>query len=107
LLEYLQENATQERILMGNQFLTAADSVGANIDEGYGRFHYLDRVKFLYNGRASMLEAFEHWLQLLLEREFISDAAHDNIVKVNQELSINLNNFISSIYKSKQRENEQ
>ena len=53
---------TQERILMGNQFLTAADSVGANIAEGYGRFHYLDRIKFLYNGRASMLEAFEHWL---------------------------------------------
>jgi four helix bundle protein len=68
LQEYLQENATQERILMGNQFLTAADSVGANIDEGYGRFHYLDRVKFLDYGRASMLEAFEHLLQLLHER---------------------------------------
>ena len=70
---------------MGNQFLTADDSVGANIDEGYGRFHYPDSVKFLYNDRASMLEAFEHWLHLLHEREFISDAAHDNIVKVYQE----------------------
>jgi len=39
---------------MGNQFLTAADSVGANIDEGYGRFHHLDRVKFLDYGLASM-----------------------------------------------------
>lgn len=28
---------------MGDQFITAADSFGANIVEGYGRYHNLDK----------------------------------------------------------------
>lgn len=28
----------------GLQFVDSTDSVGANIAEGYGRFHYLDKV---------------------------------------------------------------
>lgn len=41
--------------ITGDQFIESTDSVGANIAEGYGRFHYLDRIKFLYNSRASLL----------------------------------------------------
>lgn len=41
--------------LMGSQFMEAVDSVGANIVEGYGRYHYLDKIKFYYNARASQL----------------------------------------------------
>jgi four helix bundle protein len=32
---------------IGNQFIRAVDSIGANIAEGYNRYHHLDRVKFL------------------------------------------------------------
>jgi four helix bundle protein len=46
----------QTKKIMGDQFIEAADSVGANIAEGYGRFHYLERIKFCYNGRASLFE---------------------------------------------------
>ena len=54
---------------MGDQFIEAVDSVGANIAEGYGRFHYLDRIKFYYNSRASLIECNEHWIELLKERK--------------------------------------
>lgn len=37
--------------IMGDQFVRLTDSVGANIAEGYGRFHYLDKIK-LYLMRA-------------------------------------------------------
>lgn len=33
--------------IMGDQFIESTDSVSANIAEGYGRFHYLDKVKFI------------------------------------------------------------
>ena len=47
---------------IGDQFLRAVDSVGANIAEGYGRFHYLDKVRFYYNSRAShMRHLFIGW----------------------------------------------
>ena len=39
----------QQKKIIGYQFIRASDSVGANIAEGYGRFHYLDKCKFYYN----------------------------------------------------------
>jgi four helix bundle protein len=47
----------QDRKIMGDQFIESTDSVGANIAEGYGRYHYLNRIKFYYNSRASYMEA--------------------------------------------------
>jgi four helix bundle protein len=85
---------------MGDQFLRAVDSVGANIAEGYGRFHYLDKVRFYYNSRASHYEAFIHWLELLFEREKISIEEFNYINKTAQLLQIKLNNFISSTTKN-------
>lgn len=85
---------------IGDQFLRAVDSVGANIAEGYGRFHYLDKVRFYYNSRASHYEAFIHWLELLLEREKISKAEFDLINEIAQKLQVKLNNFITSTTKN-------
>lgn len=81
---------------IGDQFLRSVDSIGANIAEGYGRFHYLDKVRFYYNSRGSHLEAFTHWLELLIEREKISRNEFDSINESAHILQIKLNNFIKS-----------
>jgi four helix bundle protein len=81
---------------IGDQFLRSVDSVGANIAEGYGRYHYLDKVRFYYNSRGSHFEAFTHWLELLFEREKISKGEFDSIFETAQILQIKLNNFIKS-----------
>ena len=57
----------QEKKIMGDQFITATDSFGANIAEGYGRFHYLDKIRFYYHSRGSLAEAI-HWLEIMSER---------------------------------------
>ena len=57
----------QTKKIMGDQFIESVDSVGANIAEGFGRFHYLDRNKFNYNARGSLIESL-HWLNVLHER---------------------------------------
>jgi len=80
---------------MGDQFLRSADSVGANIAEGYGRYHYLDKVRFYHNARGSHLEAFTHWLELLSEREKISIEEFETIRVKASTLQIKLNNFIA------------
>ena len=79
---------------IGDQFLRAADSVGANIAEGYGRFHYLDKCKFYYNSRASLSEANDHWLELLLERNKIDSRTFELFKAISKDLQIKLNNFI-------------
>jgi len=58
----------QDKKIMGDQLIEAIDSIGANIAEGYKRYHYLDKTKFYYNARASVSEACDHWLELLYER---------------------------------------
>lgn len=91
----------QNRKIIGDQFIESIDSIGANIAESYGRFHYLDRVKFLYNSRGSLFEAVNHWLSLMLEREIITKEEFADFKLISDKLSLKLNNYIQSIYNSK------
>jgi four helix bundle protein len=79
---------------MGDQLLRITDSIGANIAEGYARFHYLDKVRFYYNSRASQSEATDHWLELLLERNKIYQETFDEFKTISKDLQVKLNNFI-------------
>lgn len=91
----------RDKKIMGDQFIESTDSVGANIAEGYKRFHYLDKIKFYYNSRASLSESNAHWLELLYERKKIKVKIYKEFKAVERELSIKLSNFIASTYKSK------
>jgi len=81
---------------MGDQFLRSVDSIGANIAEGYGRYHYLDKVRFYYNARGSHFESFIHWFELLKERDKISETEYSSVSGTAHTLLIKLNNFINS-----------
>ena len=41
---------------VGGQFVEAANSIAANIAEGYGRYFYKDTKQFCYYSRGSLLE---------------------------------------------------
>jgi four helix bundle protein len=96
----------QDKKTMGDQFISSIDSIGANIAESYGRFHYLDRIRFLYNSRGSMLEAINHWAELLLERGKATPDELAEIKSKSEVLSLKLNNYISSLYQSKYGKND-
>lgn len=87
--------------IMGFQFIEAIDSVGANIAEGYSRFHYLDKIKFYYNARASLSEATNHWIELMNERNIVDKELCKNFKATAAKLFIKLNNFINSTYRAK------
>lgn len=90
-----------KRKIMGDQFVESTDSVGANIAEGYGRYHYLDKIKFYYNSRASFLECKKHWLSLLQERKCTSEKLINEYEIESKDFLLKLNNFISATYKAK------
>ncbi|MSU75746.1 MAG: four helix bundle protein [Candidatus Magasanikbacteria bacterium] len=86
--------------IIGDQFITSVDSTGANIAEGYGRYHYLDRIKFYYNARGSALEA-KHWTLLLYERKKVSREEYDYLIAQLNQLHFQLNSFIKACYPKK------
>ncbi len=90
----------KDKKIMGDQYITAVDSVGANIAEGYGRYHYLDRIKFYYNARASLIEA-KHWSSLLFKREKILKKNYEEFIACAQHAHAQLNTYIRSVYESK------
>ena len=96
----------QDKKIMGDQFIESVDSVGANISAGYGRYHYLDKIKFYYNSRASFLEACDHWLELLYERKKINEESFNTIKEIARKLSLKLNNFIRATYKTKNKNSD-
>jgi four helix bundle protein len=84
------------RYAIGGQFLESVDSIGANIAEGFGRYHYKDSLKFYYNSRGSLLEA-KHWLTLLRKRELAPESLCNDALKLADALGKKLNNFINSL----------
>lgn len=100
-----QDFTWQIKKIIGDQFIEATDSVGSNIAEGYGRFHYLDRIKFFYNARGSLLES-NYWFELIDERGLIKNIQLKKEYKnIYSSLKPQLNSFINSLYKVKNKTN--
>jgi len=45
-----------EKDTIGKQLVKAADSISANISEGFGRYFYKDERQFCYYSRGSLFE---------------------------------------------------
>ncbi len=88
----------QNKKIIGDQFISAIDSIGANIAEGFGRFHYLDKNKFNYNARGSLLESI-HWLSLLKERWLVQEGQYQELASKIHKLHIKINNYINATKK--------
>jgi len=94
----------QEKKILGDQYIESADSIGANIAEGYGRFHYLDKIKFYYNARGSLFEC-QHWTELMEERNIGNPKLLNKLKELLNNQEVKLNNFINSTYKSRNKGN--
>ena len=95
----------QIKKVIGDQFIRAIDSTGANIAEGYGRYHYLDRIKFFYNARGSLLES-QHWSELIKERNLAEEKDLSSLLELIKKLHPKLNNFIKANFKTKNGKQE-
>ena len=90
--------------IIGDQLITATDSVAANVAEGYGRYHFLDRIKFYYNSRGSLLES-KHWLKLLFERKYINEELYNSLSSIVEKIHVKLNIYIKACYQQKNNQN--
>jgi len=92
----------RDKKIMGDQYIESTDSVGANIAEGFGRFHFLDKVKFYFNSRASLLES-RHWMDLIKERNKTDAESYKKYIKIYKNLRPGLSGLIDSALKEKNK----
>lgn len=81
---------------IGKQLVRAADSIAANIAEGYGRYHYKENKNFCYFARGS-LEETKIWLRKSIRRDLIDQSKHQELFDIIKKLPRLLNSYIKSI----------
>lgn len=85
---------------IGKQLVRAADSIAANLSEGFGRFHFKEAKNFGYYSRGSLFET-KTWLAKSHSRNLITEEDFNYFMKSIDTIGIKLNNYISSIGHSK------
>ena len=81
---------------IGTQITQSADSIGANISEGHGRYHFGENRQFCYYARGSLQET-RTWLQKARSRRLISKEQFDELSAELVEIRKMLNSYINSI----------
>lgn len=82
-----------EKNSVGLQFVTAADSISANIAEGFGRYGKKDKIKFYHYSFGSVKETLD-WNQKSLHRKLISQHNYEYILHELQDLPRQINQLI-------------
>jgi four helix bundle protein len=95
----------EEKWNLNQQLRRSANSIPANIAEGYGRFYYQDNIRFWYNARGSLEKTLSH-LVICYEMKFISKALFDTLESDGEKLTQLINGYIGYLKKSKQGQNE-
>ena len=81
---------------LGYQLVKSADSIGANIAEGFGRFHFAENRQFVRISRGSLYET-RHWLRRAYKRNLLKEAEVRELRELLDELAPRLNAYIRSI----------
>lgn len=84
---------SDERYGLTSQVRRSASSVGANIAEGHGRYHYKVEIKFCYQARGSLFETLFH-LEIARDLKYISQRDFQDLYSKIRNLSVKLNNYI-------------
>ncbi len=86
------------RDTIGKQLCRAADSISANIAEGYGRFHFKENKNFCYYSRGSILET-KSFLRKMKNRALITEEGYQHLLNKLETIHIKLNAYIKYIGK--------
>ena len=90
---------------VGKQMVKSADSISANIAEGYGRFHYKENKNFCYFSRGSIIET-KGWLKKSKTRKLLSEEQFNLLFEKLQTIHLKLNAYIKFIGKSASKQDQ-
>jgi four helix bundle protein len=86
------------RNTVGKQVVRSADSVAANLSEGFGRYHFKENIHFCYIARGSLLET-RTWLDKARRRQLITEEVYTQFDRDINVLGVKLNNYLKALGK--------
>jgi|SRR5579863_9559097 len=84
----------EEKYRLVDQIIRSSRSIGNNIAEGHGRFHYVDSKKFYINARGSASETIDH-LIIALDEGFITEETFKQFERLCEECLKLINGYIN------------
>lgn len=82
-----------EKNTVGTQFVTAADSISANIAEGFGRYTKKDKIRFYRTSFGSVFESLD-WAEKALTRSIITPEEYQVVKTELSKLPKEINQLI-------------
>jgi len=84
-----------EQFSLTMQLRRSTSSMGANIAEGFGRYHFKEKIKFYLNARGSAVESENHIL-LARDLKYMTIAESEILLDNMKEILRELNGLINS-----------
>ena len=81
---------------VGRQIVRSADSIGANIAEGTGRYNFQDNRRFVKIARG-LLNETQHFLRRAFKRSLLTPADVKKLKPLVDNLAPQLNSYLKSI----------
>lgn len=66
--ELTKKFPVEEKYRLTDQIIRSSRSIGNNLAEGHGRFHYQDNIRFCIMARGSLSETLDHLIIALDEK---------------------------------------
>jgi len=92
--ELVKSFLSDERYRLTDQVIRSSRSIGNNIAEGHGRFHYVDSKKFFINARGSASETIDH-LIIALDEGYIDKDRFDKLQSDCEDCMKIINGYIN------------
>jgi four helix bundle protein len=90
----------EEKYGLTDQLRRAASSSGANIAEGFGRYHFADKAKFYYQARGSLKEV-QNFIFLAKDLDHLDGEKAEKICQEIKSCEMLINGLIRSVNKQK------
>ena len=82
-----------EKYQLISQIVRSSRSIGNNISEGYGRYHFKDNIKFCRNARGSLMETLDH-LFIAVDLKYIDQQTFNEFKDTYDKLLKLINGYI-------------
>nr|WP_299385971.1 four helix bundle protein [Allomuricauda sp.] len=82
-----------------SQIKRSSRSIGNNIAEGFGRFHYQENIQFCRIARGSLCETLDHGI-VAFDEQYISEEMLNELRKLHNKVLKILNGYIKYLKES-------